>query len=287
MLKIASREDLEATGSPILQALAAGGLAYFGTDYIHRKWNEPKYEAKMQELSAITDPQVRASEIAKYQEEFKKKRNKWKYGLTALASGTALAANSEHFKDAYNMEGTDMSPVARVMTAGMGGGYGVNQLKKHKDYVSSSTDYGDDMLDAVNVMKKESMEKKASDYSTPLGANFKMPYIRPLSSVYTPDIQLGSIVTSMNDPNNQMILGHDISRQLAQGAIHTQNMFKTPLASPAQLMQGLVRTGIGSVVGLGMSHVLGSIFNLPNKVQKIMNGTGAIGGAILNSGLVY
>ena len=58
------------------------------------------------------------------------------------------------------------------------------------------------------------------------------------------------------------------------------------MLSVLDIAQGISRTLVGGAVGLGMANILGTIFSQPPAVKAKMANYGAIGGAILNSGLV-
>ena len=71
-------------------------------------------------------------------------------------------------------------------------------------------------------------------------------------------------------------LTYSASNNIGAGLISTENFIK-----------GLTRAGFGAVTGNILGSTLGTIFSQPPQVKQKLKQIGAIGGAVLNLGIVH
>ena len=60
----------------------------------------------------------------------------------------------------------------------------------------------------------------------------------------------------------------------------------TGVVSKADLIKGAVRAGFGGAAGYVVGSVLGDVFSAPPQAKKIMSWTGAVAGALKNTGVI-
>jgi len=116
-----------------------------------------------------------------------------------------------------------------------------------------------------------------------LGSTFYMPAVRPLSFMNDSDIPVSSSIDLLR--TQRPLIGQEAVDTLINGFERAEYK-KSGLISTLDLAQGLVRTGLGALAGGATANLLGTIFSLPSSTKMKMANYGAIGGAILNSGLL-
>lgn len=141
----------------------------------------------------------------------------------------------------------------------------------------------------VELLKKawEEMSSRAPYKNTSsdlvLGRDFVMPALRPISSIFEKDIPTASSIDLVK--SQASIVPPDVLGMVVDG-IDNSTPGPSGLASTIELAQGLSRAGFGAVSGLVLGNILGTIFSQPASVKSKLAGYGAIGGAILNSGVL-
>ncbi len=257
------------TGNPAIRAAGMGAAGWYGS-----KWAYNKMADKMVGgyLDQIKDPAMREQEHAAYLE----RRNKiqpWISGAFAtIGAGLPL-----------------MNPMALSSQVATKPGAGFTDIVKP---------FFQNKIDALRDMSKfsESMTKLAEYYmsSDPtydnsandmlLGKSYVMPAVRPLTFWNIQDIPkhqsidiLGTQVPIIGQANTQLITQaiHDTEGGKSSGLISTGDIFK-----------GLIRTGVGAGVGYTLANVLGTLLAQPAPVKTKMAHYGAVGGAVVNSGIL-
>jgi hypothetical protein len=116
-----------------------------------------------------------------------------------------------------------------------------------------------------------------------IGKDFEMPIVRPMEFVGMSDIPKSSSMDLLQ--TQSPVLGYDNTAQLLNG-FNQASPKPSGMISTLELAQGLSRAGIGAAAGWGLANVMGTIFSQPPALKSKMATYGAIGGALVNSGLL-
>jgi len=122
-----------------------------------------------------------------------------------------------------------------------------------------------------------------SDNDFAIGKDFRMPIIRPSTFMGYSDIPKSSSMDLLQ--TQSPVLGNDNTTRLLNG-FNQASDGNSGMISTLELFQGLSRAGIGAAAGWGLANVMGTIFSQPPSLKAKLGTYGAIGGAILNTGLL-
>lgn len=303
LLKFAA-EDTVNTGfmsSPLTQSLLLGGLGYLGADYAYDALSNNGWQE--QYINSIRDPQLREATRLKFKQERDNKRKWWRLGAGALGAALPMLNSRASLGEGWNKgQKTWGGPTAidkavsgasGTLAAAIGGqkaldNMGTEAAKSARD-LSNFRKIPDD-FDKHGSEKSyiyDNLDKEAGmSYDAFAGKDFRMPYVRPLSTNGFKDIPVASSIDLVQSPNNAAIMGHDVSNGIAGGLFHASDGKGAGLISTNGLIKGLTRAGFGAAVGAPLGSLLGTIFAQPPQVKEQLKWAGGIGGAILNSGIL-
>lgn len=117
-----------------------------------------------------------------------------------------------------------------------------------------------------------------------LGRTFVMPTLRPLSFMHDKDIPLAQSLDLIRTQHG--LLGEHNVETLTNGMRMADPANSSGLISTSDIIRGLIGAGVGAAAGWGLGHILGTVLSQPAPVKAKMAHYGALGGALLNSGLL-
>jgi hypothetical protein len=120
----------------------------------------------------------------------------------------------------------------------------------------------------------------ASDLS--LGKDFIIPAVRPLSFMHERDIPKRQSLDLIN--TQRPVLGAPATNTLLNG-VSLAGEGSSGLISTSDIFKGLVGAGVGAASGFITSNILGTLLSQPASTKAKLANYGALGGAILNSGV--
>ena len=292
--------------SPILQSALLGSLAYFGTDYVYDKLSDNKWQESY--LASIEDPNQRDIVRKRLADDRENKKKWWRRGAGLLGAALPMINNYSTISKGWS-KGKDMwggatpledtvGGVSGLITTGLTGKTGLKNMEQlqrtsaKKSYDFATKHGGVSNKDAMNKTFSElshicdNLEKTAGAESNAFyGVDFKMPYVRPLSTNGLNDIPVASSLQLINSSNNASIMGPQLNRGINQGFQYASGGLGAGMVSTDDLVKSLTRVGFGYAGGNVLGSVLGTIFAQPPVVKEKLGTIGGIGGAIINSGL--
>ena len=288
--------------SPAMQAAILGGLGYLGTQFFYDKVaNNPLQE---QYLKSIADPRQRWAEAQRLRAEQKKRRDNWSMGIGGTLAALPLINSYNDIKSGYQsgkkLWGGDtavdrtISGTAGALSSAIGGPETTDYLSTAAGNKANIVNEGRPTLSQFNKRSEEksyicdNLNKTAGGYDPAdafAGKDFKMPYVRPLWTHAQNDIPVASSIEAVTSPNNAAIMGHDVSNNIADSLHQASGGLGAGMISTKDLTKTLTRGAFGYLGGKILGDVLGTIFAQPPAVKETLKRYGAIGGAVLNSGI--
>jgi hypothetical protein len=274
-----------ATGnSPLVQGLALGLPTYFLTKWLGQK---AEWEYAQRAAEAIDDPEERAKFLA---DSYNGKASGRLaailgsgVGLSPLLFNTGNIVNSLKSDNPLGNLGKSVLSYAPVDSWSFGGSKApaappkegkTPGIEKNEAEIEKLADYY--MRDPYPTERRS-----ASDMT--LGRSFVMPIIRPPMFLHEQDIPQHNSMELL--ATQQPVLGGHLTHTLTNGLANAEPG-GSGMISTSDIFHGLVGAGVGAAAGWGLAHVMGTIFAQPPALKNKMAQYGAIGGAILNSGLV-
>jgi hypothetical protein len=260
------------TINPAVRAGLMGTAGYFGTKWGYNKLTSRMARQKIQQ--ATQDPQEQQMLWNDFQQR-QKKVAPW-IGAAGAAFGAALPLSQTlgHYS------------AANLAKQGPGAGKYFSPLFKNNEEHSNMLENSPEEADAMDKVAWMEMSSKApykdSVDDMALGKEFHMPVLRPISFADKQDIPVSSSMDLIR--TQSPILPASILGAVVDG-IDKSTEGKSGLVSTIELAQGLSRAGFGAAAGWGLANVLGTVLTLPASTKSKLAGYGAIGGAILNSGI--
>lgn len=265
-----------ATINPLVRTALFGGAGYFGSKYLFNKITDKM--ATNQLASQNLSPEQQQI----YWEEFKRRQQG-----AASAVGLGGAALAGFLPFSQTLGDYSRLPANASFSDYMAPLFKTQEEKKA--FISSSETTGMPNPYVSNLNITESAERRSaapykdSSSDLALGTDFVMPAFRPLEFAGHPDIPVASSMDLMR--TQAPILGEPLTDRFVQG-IDNSTAGKSGLVTTLELAQGLSRAGFGAVGGLIFGNILGTIFSQDPAVKGKLARYGAIGGAILNSGVL-
>jgi hypothetical protein len=264
------------TINPVVRSAGMGAAGYYGS-----KWAYNKMADKMAStyLDQIKDPEQKQKEWDAYTE----RRNKiqpWISGTFAtIGAGLPLIHPMALSQQAATYPNASFTDVVKPFFQ--------NKIEALKDM--SKLNAEDEALMKVAEYYMSSAPPYVPEYNNSandatLGASFIMPGVRPLTFWNVPDIPKHQ---SINLLNTQIpIIGRDNTQTIIQAMHDTEGGGNSGMITTGDIFKGLIRTGVGAGVGYTLANVLGTVMAQPAAVKSKMAHYGAIGGAVVNSGIL-
>ena len=297
MKKASDLADDSWLASPAIQSALLGGLGYFGAGYLYDKLSNNSWQKNY--INTIEDPAEREIVRRRFEEERERKKNYWRLGAGAIGAALPIANNYSNISSGWS-KGKSIWGGPTIVDKAVGGTSGVlSATLLGNRGVKNMTAIGNDAdkrASDFHRMKKTSseksyiydnLEKEANAYNDAFaGVDFKMPYVRPLSTNAISDIPVSSSLRLINTPNNAAIMGPELNRGINQGFQYASGGLGAGLISTNDLIKSLTRVGIGYGAGKVLGSVLGTIFAQPPHIKEQLGSIGGIGGAVINSGIL-
>jgi hypothetical protein len=254
--------------SPLVQSAALGTAGYLGSSWLYDAISD---HLASRGIASIEDPYAR---YMAWQEHLAKKQNikPWVTGLAGLTGLTLpLAYKAPQIYGA--LKSADWSKPDTLLKS-------LEPIWKGGMELSGDPGLAPPLTGEAGLMSY-STTGAATDLA--LGRDFRMPAVRPLSFFDDKDIPVRQSVDLLY--TQQPIVGREPVRELASG-FQQAGEGRSGLISTGDLVRGLVGAGFGAAAGWGLGNILGTIFAQPAEVKAKMAHYGAIGGAVVNSGLL-
>lgn len=259
------------TGNPAIRAAGMGAAGYYGSKWAYNKLADKMVSGYMDQ---IKDPEVRKQEYDAYLERRNKIQPYISGAFAAVGAGIPL-----------------LHPLALSRYASAQPGATAMDIVK-PFFQNKFEAMGD-----LNKFESESPLLKVADYymnsGAPydnssndllLGKSFVMPGVRPLQFWNLQDIPKHQSIDLLS--TQSPIIGADNTQFISQAIHSAENGSNSGMISTGDIFKGLVRTGVGAGVGYTLANVLGTIMAQPAEVKTKMAHYGAIGGAVVNSGIL-
>jgi hypothetical protein len=273
----ASPDDLatwfgQITGNPAVRSVALGAGGYYGS-----KWAYNALADKMVGgyLDQIKDPEIRKKEHEAYLERRDRIQPMISGTFAAIGAGLPLMhpmAQSQWVSQQPNATFADkIQPF----------------FSNHYDSLSNMSKIHSEQPSFVKLAEYY-MESGAPYASSAddmlLGKSFIMPGVRPLTFWNIQDIPKHQSIDILR--TQIPIIGEDNTQFIAQAMQDAEDRRSSGMVSTGDIFKSLVRTGVGAGVGYTLANVLGTVMAQPSAVKSKMAHYGAIGGAVVNSGIL-
>jgi len=286
-------EDSSLFASPLVQAGLLGTAAYFGSRGLYNWLSEnPAYQSY---INSIQDPYQRMLAERQFREHRDRIGGRISKGAALVGAAIPLMLNRNTLKEGWSegagASGTPGTPgiaggVSGALASAVGGERAVKGMRmlRERQERDRQTYLGKDSSEKSYIY--DFLEKVGSEYDDAFaGKDFKLPFVRPLSTAALSDIPVASSIASIATPNNAQIMGYDNAYKIIGGFNNASGGLGAGMISTIDLTKGLVRAGFGAVKGSVTANVLGTLLAQPPQVKRQLERYGAIGGAILNLGI--
>ena len=279
--------------SPLVQAGMFGSLGYLGADYLYDKFANNKWQEAY--INSIADPEQREIVRAKYKMDRENKKKWIRRGAGLVGAITPLLLNYGTLSAGWD-KGKQMWGGRTVVDKGLGGAAGLlstavggnRALDNMHDIDKANTK----KMQEFNKIGSEKsyiyenvLNKRSSEFDGLEGVDFKMPYVRPLYTNGIEDIPVAGSIKHIQSFPNSAIMGPQLTNKITEGFYDASGGLGAGLISTNDLAKSLTRVGLGAYAGKKVSEVLGTILAQPPTVKQKLSDIGAIGGAVINSGI--
>jgi len=279
------------TGNPAVRAALLGTAGYFGTKYGYKALVDTI--ARRQINSKFEDPTQR-EQAWKEHEQRRDKVTPWLAGgAAAIGAGIPLLAQSrgiskgfKAFGDTGNLGDIASGFLHNKMPA-IYDKYGEEKstMVEKQAFVGADFDHVGGVGDKGGTPMSSSpsyIDNSENDFA--LGKDFIMPVVRPPEMVGLLDVPKASSMDLLQTQSS--VLGEDNTNILIRGMDQATPGERSGMISTMDIFQGLSRAGVGAVAGWGLANIMGTVFSQPPALKAKLANYGALGGALVNSGLL-